>query len=171
MNGTSARIKESLLSCVLQRQETLANNQINQRGRSSKSVNPLGIQTHSKCLRIGKNLEITKASIHINSFLCVLLTLLSQVALHVCNCLCLLGLEQQLLQELLSLWLPQQHCAGPPLSNGPLLRPVHLLGDTQTQQEASAQLPVPPLLQQRTLHQRLPSGKLCMTSTAGHTSR
>lgn len=69
------------------------------------------------------------------------------------------GLEQQFLQELLALRVPQQYRGRPELSGGPFLRPLPVPRDTQTQQKAAAQLPVPPLLQQRTLHQRLPSGE------------
>lgn len=73
-------------------------------------------------------------------------------------CLFPTGLEQQFLQELLALWIPQQYRGWPELSGGPFLRPLPVPGDAQTQQKAAAQLPMPPLLQQRTLHQRLPSG-------------
>lgn len=69
------------------------------------------------------------------------------------------GTEQQLLQELLALRLPQQHRRWPELPGGPFLRPIPVPRDAQTQQKAAAQLPLSPLLQQRTLHQRLPSGE------------
>lgn len=80
----------------------------------------------------------------------------------------LTGLEQQFLQELLALRVPQQYCGWPELSGGPFLRPLPVPRHTQTQQKAAAQLPVPPLLQQRTLHQRLPSGE--PVSDAAHQS-
>lgn len=73
--------------------------------------------------------------------------------------LSLTGLEQQFLQELLALRVPQQYRGRPELSGGPFLRPLPVPRDTQAQQKAAAQLPVPPLLQQRPLHQRLPSGE------------
>lgn len=77
----------------------------------------------------------------------------------------LTGLEQQFLQELLTLRVPQQYRGRSELSGGPFLRPFSVPRDTQTQQKAAAKLPVPPLLQQRTLHQRLPSGELRMSQS------
>lgn len=69
------------------------------------------------------------------------------------------GLKQQCVQERVSLWLAQQHCGWPELPDGPFLRPLSLLGAQEAQQEASTQLPMPPLLQQGPLYQRLPSGQ------------
>ena len=69
------------------------------------------------------------------------------------------GTEQQRVQERLTLRLPQQHCRRPQLPHGAFLRPDPGLRDPQAQQAAPTQLPVPPVLQQRTLHQGLPPGK------------
>ena len=69
------------------------------------------------------------------------------------------GTEQQRVQERLTLRLPQQHRGRPQLPHRAFLRPDPRLRDPQAQQAAPTQLPVPPVLQQRTLHQGLPPGK------------
>lgn len=76
------------------------------------------------------------------------------------------GAEQQFLPEPLTLRVPEQPRRGPKLLGRPFLRPVPVPRDTQTQQKATSQLPVSPLLQQRTLHQRLSSGEPCVLSVS-----
>lgn len=49
----------------------------------------------------------------------------------------LTGLEQQLLQDLNALRVPQQHRGRPEHSGGPFLRPLLVPGDPQTQQKTS----------------------------------
>lgn len=71
------------------------------------------------------------------------------------------GLYQSVLQEHLALRLPHQHCGRPELPGRLLFGPVPVCWGPQTQQEAAAQLPVSPVLQQRPLHQRLPAGERC----------
>uniref|UniRef100_A0A8D2FCG9 Zinc finger CCHC-type containing 24 n=1 Tax=Theropithecus gelada TaxID=9565 RepID=A0A8D2FCG9_THEGE len=69
-----------------------------------------------------------------------------------------IGTEQQCVQGRVTLRLPQQHCRWPQLPHRALLRPDPHLRGPQAQQAAPTQLPVPPVLQQRTLHQGLPPG-------------
>lgn len=71
------------------------------------------------------------------------------------------GLYQSVLQEHLALRLPHQHRGRPELPGRLLFGPVPVCWGPQTQQEAAAQLPVSPVLQQRPLHQRLPAGERC----------
>lgn len=69
------------------------------------------------------------------------------------------GLYQSVLQEHLALRLPHQHRGRPEHPGRLLFGPVPVCWGPQTQQEATAQLPVSPVLQQRPLHQRLPAGE------------
>lgn len=72
------------------------------------------------------------------------------------------GTEQQCVQGRVALRLPQQHCRWPQLPHRALLRPDPHVRGPQAQQAAPTQLPVPPVLQQRTLHQGLPPGKAAL---------
>ena len=73
------------------------------------------------------------------------------------------GPEQQRVQERVALRLPEQHRGWTEHADRPLLRPVPVVGAEEAQQEAAAQLPVPPVLQQGPLHQGLSSGETGLT--------